>query len=147
MSYAKPRRWVTKHRWGLIRGFRTGGFIAGFTGGVAGAIATGIPQVWLGGTMGGTIGGDILGRKVVRSLRTNLPKKTTYKVPRVRIPTVTEVATAPILIPFRIGESYGKAWTTHQKKLQARRQPVTAHAFVPVKSANPFIPKKNIFVR
>jgi len=155
MSYAKPRRWVTKHQYGIIKVGRAGGFATGFAGGVIGAmIVRGGFQapIWTAGLLGGTIGGEIVARKLVKTLKKKLPAKTTYKVPRVRIPTVAQVATAPIAIPFKVGESYGKAWVSHQRKLEAKKRgrqlvPVSAkHSLVSTKG-NPFIPKKNYFVR
>lgn len=143
MTYAKPRRWLLKHQWGIIKAGRAGGFLAGFTGGAIGAMITRQPvtmmPLWAGGTLGGTIGGEILARKVVKSLKQRLPKKTAYKVPRVRLPTTFQVVTAPVAIPFKIGEAYGESLV--------RRRRAKKPTLAPRRKSNPFISKKNIFVR
>ena len=131
-SYAKPKQWVKRHEQGIIKTSRYGGFMAGFAGGAIGALATRQPPIWLGGTVGGTLAGDVFGRRVVSSLEARLPSRTSFKIPKIRV-SARQVITAPIAIPFKIGEYYGEAWVRHRKNVAAKQI-----AFIPARK-NPFI--------
>lgn len=145
-SYANPRHWVQKHEGIIIKTARGTGFIAGFTGGALGAMIFRSPlttPLWTIGTLGGTVAGDAFGRRVARSLETRLPTRTSFKIPRMRMPSagktiVTPFATryglqkirmpsagqimaAPITIPFRAGEAFGNALVNRRKRMMLKQ--------------------------
>ncbi len=158
-SYANPRQWVQKHEGMIIKTARGAGLAAGFTGGAIGAMITRNPltmsPMWAGGTIGGTFAGDVLGRRLARSLEARLPTKTSFKIPRIRMPSARRVVitpfaakyglqkmkmpstmqiiASPVLIPFKVGEAFGNVVVNRRKRMMAKQL-----SFVPARR-NSFI--------